>query len=78
MSTSIKPRKKTESRNIQRLMLCGDEELFQAFGIRKAKAAEYRSQGMPFLGKAKPFMYDPEDVKVWLKETFQHQQIKTL
>lgn len=56
-------------RTIEPIFLVGDEELGQAIGITTPRLLqELRQQGMPYYICGKSFVYDPEEVKKFLKK----------
>lgn len=56
-------------RTIEPIFLVGDEELGQAIGITTPRLLqELRNEGLPYYHNGKSFVYDPEEVKKFLKK----------
>jgi hypothetical protein len=65
-----------EKRSINPYLIRGDKEFYQAFGVKDPKKqAEMRGLGMPCYNDGKAFMYDPDEVKEWIKENYKIQRI---
>lgn len=75
-----KPKRKKSKRKIQREMLVGYDEFAEAFGIMNPRTIEKLMKvGMPYYPIApKITMYDPNEVKDWIKENFKPQTVKAL
>lgn len=56
--------------NIQRFILRGSKELEEATGYGKRVHAVWRQQGMPHYFDGKHFLYDPDEVKRFLKNFY--------
>jgi hypothetical protein len=61
--------RKIRRENIVPLILRGDYEFAQAYGIHdKRRQSQLRREGMPCFKDGDLFCYDPEEVTVWLKK----------
>lgn len=66
-----------KNRIIPPLFLCGDSELAAAIGIKSTEAlADLRKDGLPYYYRGKSFLYDPDEVKKWIKAHCQVQKVK--
>jgi hypothetical protein len=60
-----------KNRNITPYLIHGEEEFYQAFGIKgNDKQSQLRAEGMPCYYDGKSYFYDPDEVKTWLKRHF--------
>jgi hypothetical protein len=58
---------KKERRQIDPLVIRGDVEFFNAYGIPAKKQAEMRDKGLPCYHDGKCFIYFPDEVDTWIK-----------
>lgn len=64
-------------REIQPLFLVGDKELGAAIGISTSESLRtLRDEGLPYYHNGKSFVYDPEEVKTFLKHLWQVKKVK--
>jgi hypothetical protein len=65
----MREKKGTVRTNIKPEMLRGEREFAAAFGIKSGDTqAKLRAQGMPCYYDGAMFVYDPKEVKEWMKE----------
>lgn len=64
-------------RDIQPLFLVGDKELGAAIGLSTSESLKsLRDEGLPYYHSGKSFVYDPDEVKTFLKKLWQTKRVK--
>lgn len=67
---------KSKSQSIQRMFLRGSKELGEATGFTDKRIhALWRDNGLPYYATSKTFLYDPEEVKTFLKKFYKAETI---
>lgn len=69
---------KSKGQSIQRMFLRGSKELGEATGFTDKRIhAMWRDNGLPYYASAKTFLYDPDEVKAFLKNFYKADVIST-
>jgi len=69
METQAAIQKNKRTRDLGKaLMLTGDDEFYQLFGIGEKLVKQMRAKGMPHYSSGAYFLYDPRECDSWIKK----------